>query len=396
MRSVSVKLPSSKGYTMAATLDLPDGDPQAYALFSHCFTCNRFAPAASRISKTLAAQGIACLRFDYPGLGQSEGVFADTSFSENVEDLKGAYHWMEENYEAPELLIGHSLGGAAAIRAGRFMPKVRAVATVGAPFDPAHAVMLFADRIPEVDENGEVTMKLAARTITISRSYLEDLADINPEEYVGLLHKPLLILHSPTDQTVGIDSAQNIFLTARYPKSLVALDGADHLMTRPGTAARAANIIREWSSEYLTPAINGRQVEDGHARARTQQETKFSTIIDIPRETLTGDREKSLGGGKGQGPTPTDLVLSAAATGVNQAIRAYVQAERLRSVGDIEVDAYFKEAPDATEPGAGTIVCAATVSTTKPDEIDVNALEAAARDSAIKAYLTPEVTIELV
>lgn len=238
---------------MAGTLDLPDTQPLAWAMFSHCFTGNRFTPAAARVSKTLAEHGIACLRFDFPGLGQSEGNFHETTFSENVSDLISAYNWLSEHHEPPRLLIGHSLGGAAALKSAPQMPNLRAVATIGAPFDPAHAVLHFADRIGEVDENGEVTLTLAGREITISREFLEDLAEVNPEEYIGTLRRPLLILHSPTDQTVGIDNAQKIFLVARYPKSLIALDNVDHLCTRAGSAQRAAHLIRTWVDPYLQP-----------------------------------------------------------------------------------------------------------------------------------------------
>ena len=254
MRSISAKVPSSTGLSMAATIDLPDGEPRAWALFSHCFTGSRFTPAAARVCKTLADQGIACLRFDFPGLGQSEGNFAETSFSENVRDLVAAYEWLRFHHEAPQLLIGHSVGGAAALKAAAHMPELKAVATIGAPFDPAHAVLHFADRISDVDEQGSVWLTLGGRDIEISRHYLEDLAEVNPEEYIHRVRRPLLILHSPTDQTVGIDNAQKIFMVARYPKSLLAIDKVDHLVTRQGTAQRVARLIYTWADAYLDEA----------------------------------------------------------------------------------------------------------------------------------------------
>ena len=247
---------------MAATIDYPDGTsiepkdseqhPKLWAIFSHCFTGSRFTPAAARVCKYLAAQGVACLRFDYPGLGQSDGDFEKTSFSENVADLKAVSDWIAENYHVrPQLLIGHSLGGAAALKAAPTLPGLKAVATIGAPFDPAHAVLHFADKISEVDENGAVTVTLGGRDIVISRHYLEDLAEINPEAYLHKVNVPLMILHSPIDQTVGIDNAQNIFLSTRYPKSLVALDRTDHLCTRTGTAQYAASVIHTWALRYI-------------------------------------------------------------------------------------------------------------------------------------------------
>ena len=211
MHSMSVQLPSSAGHTMAGTIDMPDTEPVAYALFAHCFTGSRFTPAAARVSKTLAEQSIACLRFDFPGLGQSTGDFHETCFSENVADIISAHQWLADNYRTPQLLIGHSLGGAAALKAATSIKDLKAVATIGAPFDPAHAVLHFADRISEVDATGAVTLTLGGRDITISREFLEDLAETNPESYLPRLRKPLLILHSPIDQTVGIDNAQNIY-----------------------------------------------------------------------------------------------------------------------------------------------------------------------------------------
>ena len=255
MPSKNVTFTGSTGETNAATIDLPDGEPRAWALFAHCFTCNRKVPGAARTCRALAKQGIACLRFDFTGLGESGGNFADTTFLTNVDDLVAAYEFMDAEYEAPSLLMGHSLGGAAAILAGQRMPKVKAVATIGAPFDPAHSIFHFADAIGDIDAHGTQTLSIAGRDIPISREFLETLADINPETYIHKLRKPLLLLHSPTDQTVGIDSAQKIFLVARYPKSLMCLDKADHLMIKPGAPQRAADLIRTWVEAYLPATV---------------------------------------------------------------------------------------------------------------------------------------------
>ena len=255
MPSKNVTFTGSTGETIAATIDLPDGEPRAWALFAHCFTCNRKVPGAARTCRALAKQGIACLRFDFTGLGESGGNFADTTFLTNVDDLVAAYEFMDAEYEAPSLLMGHSLGGAAAILAGQRMPKVKAVATIGAPFDPAHSIFHFADAIGDIDAHGTQTLSIAGRDIPSSRDFLETLADINPETYIHKLRKPLLLLHSPTDQTVGIDSAQKIFLVARYPKSLMCLDKADHLMIKPGAPQRAADLIRTWVEAYLPATV---------------------------------------------------------------------------------------------------------------------------------------------
>lgn len=251
MPTKHLKLTGSTGETLAASIDLPDGKPRAWALFGHCFTCNRMVPGASRTCKALAKKGIAAFRFDFTGLGQSTGDFGETTFQTNIDDLKAAYEFMEAEFEAPSLLIGHSLGGAAALNAGHDMPKVKAVATIGAPFDPAHSIVRIAGDISTVDEHGTQVLQIEGRGIPISREFLEVLADYNPEVYLGQLRKPLLILHSPTDQTVGIDSAQKIFQVSRYPKSLMSLDRADHLLTRAKSAARAADLIYAWADSYL-------------------------------------------------------------------------------------------------------------------------------------------------
>ncbi len=256
MPSKNVTFTGSTGETLAATIDLPDGQPRAWALFAHCFTCNRKVPGAARTCRALAKQGIACLRFDFTGLGESGGSFADTTFLTNVDDLVAAYEFLAAEYTAPSLLIGHSLGGAAAILAGQRMPLVKAVATIGAPFDPAHSIFHFADAIGDIDAHGTQTLSIAGRDIPISREFLETLADIDPETYIHKLRRPLLLLHSPTDQTVGIDSAQKIFLVARYPKSLMSLDKADHLLVKKGAPQRAADLIRTWAEPYLPAAAD--------------------------------------------------------------------------------------------------------------------------------------------
>lgn len=341
MHSISVTFPSSAGYTLAGTIDMPETTPKAWALFSHCFAGSRFTPAAARTCKCLAEHGIACLRFDYPGLGQSEGDFADSSFSMNVADLHAAAAWLEENYEAPQLLIGHSLGGAMAIKAAKDMPSIRAVATMGAPFDPAHSVLHFADKIGEVDETGAVPVTLGGRELTISRSYLEDLAEINPEAYIGRMRKPLLILHSPIDQTVGIDSAQKIYLVARYPKSLVSLDKVDHLMTRDGAAQYAASIIYSWFQKYLSAAPEVEPLPEHTAVARSTQSTKMSAAVRAGARELFTDVPRAQGG-KDLDISPQELLLSALAADTNNAVRAAATAQRIRTLDDVQVTVTYE------------------------------------------------------
>lgn len=320
MQSVNVKLPSSTGTAMAGTIDFPDSPPRAFAIFAHCFAGSRHTPGAARTSKQLTTYGIATLRFDFPGLGQSEGEFADQSFSQNVDDIVAAAEWLTENYAAPQLLMGHSLGGAASLAAGSRIRSLKAVATIGAPFDPAHSVLHYADKIGEVDEKGAVEVTLGGRSLVISRKFLEDLAETNPESYLGKLRKPLMLLHSPIDQTVGIDNAQNIFRRTRYPKSLVALDKADHLVTKQGAAARAADLIGAWSEQFIVPINNPGEVGPDTAVARPAVGTKFGVVVRNNDLELTADRTKK-NGGKGNGFTPTGLLMSALASASTQAIK---------------------------------------------------------------------------
>lgn len=313
---------------MAGTIDTPDSPPVAYAMFAHCFTGSRFTPAAARVSKTLTEFGIATLRFDFPGLGQSEGEFSETTFSSNVEDIKTAYEWMRANYAAPQLLVGHSLGGAASLKAATELRDLKAVATIGTPFDPAHAVLHFADRIEDVDEQGAVTVVLGGRDIVISREFLEDLADTNPELYLPRLRKPLLLVHSPIDETVGVDNAQTIFQVTRYPKSLVSLDQADHLATRAGVAQRAGRLIGNWVEPYLVPVNEAPDVEAG-VLSRSARGSRFADTVHTPVGRLTTDRPKSEGG-KNLGHSSADLIAAALAADASQAIRDTARKARIK------------------------------------------------------------------
>lgn len=323
MKSLNLKVPSSTGLTLTATMDRPDGPAKAYAIFAHCFAGSRHTPGASRISKRLTEHGIATLRFDFPGLGQSEGDFAQTSFSQNVDDIVAVAQWMDTHFTAPQLIMGHSLGGAAVLKAAtrpELKKMLKMVATVGAPFDPAHSVLHYADKIGEADANGSVHVTLGGRELVISRHFLEDLAETNPEEYLGKVRKPLLLVHSPIDVTVGIDNAQTIFQLTRYPKSLMALDKADHLLTRQGTAQRAADIIGSWAQQYIVPEFTPEPTGDSNAISYSARGTKYGDVVRTSGREITTDRAKNAGG-KGQGVTSTGLFMSALAVSCSQAIR---------------------------------------------------------------------------
>jgi len=345
MQSLNVQVPSSTGTMLAATIDRPDAPAQAYAIFAHCFAGSRHTPGASRISKRLTEHGIATLRFDFPGLGQSEGEFAETSFSQNVDDIVAVAQWMEEHFTAPQLIMGHSLGGAATLKAAtrpELKKMIKCVATVGAPFDPAHSVLHYADKIGEADAHGQVPVVLGGRELIISRGFLEDLADTNPETYLPTLRKPLLLVHSPIDTTVGIDNAQTIFQLTRYPKSLMALDKADHLLTRQGTAQRAADIIGSWAQQYIVPEFVPEVTGDSNAISYTARGTKFGDVVRTSGQAITTDRTKN-DGGKGQGVTTTGLFMSALAASSSQAVR---QAAKGMKLDDVRVEVTHR--PDNT------------------------------------------------
>src|SRR5882724_8193866 len=242
------------GHQLAAALDTPDGSVQAYALFAHCFTCGKDVLAAKRIATALAAKGIGVLRFDFTGLGSSEGDFANSTFSSNVADLDHAADHLRKTHGAPTILIGHSLGGAAILAAAAQIPDAKAVVTIAAPADPAHVTHLFGDRVEDIRKHGKVEVQLAGRPFHIKREFLDYIAEHGLMAHVAKLHKALLIMQSPTDDTVGIDNATKIFVTAKHPKSFVSLSGADHLLSGKRDAAYVADVIAAWAERYIDHA----------------------------------------------------------------------------------------------------------------------------------------------
>jgi fermentation-respiration switch protein FrsA (DUF1100 family) len=243
-------LKGSHGQELAARLDMPAGVPKAYALFAHCFTCSKDVLAAKRVAKGLADAGFGVLRFDFTGLGASQGDFADTSFSSNVEDVVQAAAYLRENFAPPAILIGHSLGGAAVLAAAPAIPDAKAVVTIGAPADVAHILHQFHGSLDEIKNQGEADVTLAGRPFKIRQSFVEDAEEYRLAARIGALGKALLVMHAPLDEVVGIENASKIFLAAKHPKSFVALDGADHLLTSPEAASYAANVIAAWAAKY--------------------------------------------------------------------------------------------------------------------------------------------------
>ncbi len=251
MSTERFEFPGHDGATLSARLDLPDGPHVATALFAHCFTCGKDIPAARRIAARLSTLGIAVLRFDFTGLGHSGGEFANTSFTSNVDDLISAHRVLCGRGMQPTLIIGHSLGGAAVLKAAAALDSIKAVVTIGAPFDPGHVVHNFESAVPEIEAHGLAEVRLGGRPFKIGRGFLEDVAGADLTASVANLNAALLVLHAPRDAIVGIDNAGDIFSAAKHPKSFVTLDGADHLVTSASDAEYVANLIATWSERYL-------------------------------------------------------------------------------------------------------------------------------------------------
>jgi putative redox protein len=318
------------GERLSALLDLPEGPPQATALFAHCFTCGKDIQAAKRIAQALNARGIAVLRFDFTGLGSSEGEFANTTFSSNVEDLVSAAAHLRERGRTPSLLIGHSLGGAAVLAAASEIPEAKVVVTIAAPSDPGHVTHLFRDHIPLIEERGEVEVSLAGRPFRIRKEFLDDIAGQALKEKIAALRKPLLLFHSPTDEIVGIDNASAIFLAAKHPKSFVSLAGADHLLSRRADAAYVGDVIAAWAERYLeapkpieAPPMDG----EGVTVSETGQ-GKFQQSVRAGRHTLTADEPVSAGG-QDSGPNPYELLLAGLGACTSMTLRLYADHKSL-------------------------------------------------------------------
>lgn len=332
--SKKVNFEGSQGVELAARLDLPDGPPVAYALWAHCFSCSKDIFAAARVADGLTRHGIAVLRFDFTGLGASDGEFANTNFSSNIGDLIAATAYMREHLEAPKLLIGHSLGGAAVLACAVQVPEALAVCTIGAPADPAHVAELFVEHHDEIEARGEAEVLLAGRPFRIKKQFLDDIESQTLEKKIGTMNKALLVFHSPVDNTVGIDNAARIFKAAKHPKSFVSLEDADHLLGRKADAAYVANVIVAWADRYLGSGEALTQPDDATAEPGTVvvRETgtgKFTSSVSIGgRHTLTADEPASYGGND-QGPTPYDLLLSALGACKTMTMRMYADRKGL-------------------------------------------------------------------
>jgi len=252
-KPLEVTFMGSRGHQIAAKIDMPVGEPRGYALFAHCFTCSKDFPTTVRVSKGLAKRGIAVLRFDFTGLGESCGDFSETNFSSNVEDILAAADFMREHYQAPQVLIGHSLGGAAVLAAAgrQKIPELRAIATINAPSDPAHVSHHFKDHLDEINAKGEATVDLVGRPFVIKKQFVENIESQRLKVCIGKKKQPLMVMHAPTDTVVGIENAGEIYAAAKHPKNFISLDGADHFLSDPQDADYVAEILSAWLLRYI-------------------------------------------------------------------------------------------------------------------------------------------------
>lgn len=333
---LKVTFEGSFGDDLAGRLDLPAGPVRAYALFAHCFTCSKDIVAAKRIAAGLSAEGIAVLRFDFTGLGSSEGEFENTNFSSNIQDLIKAADFMRAAYEAPAIMIGHSLGGAAAVAASLHIPEVKAVVTIGAPADAYHVTHNFGSDLGRIEEEGEVRLSLAGRPFTIKKQFIDDLGRTSVKESAPTMKKALMVMHSPVDEVVGIDNAGEIFAAAKHPKSFISLDRADHLLSRPEDASYAATVIAAWASRFVG---GGRTADLGHEGGVLVSETgqgKFQNTVHAGRHRLLADEPVGVGG-LDTGPGPYDYLAAALGACTAMTIRMYADFKKL-DLGRISVD----------------------------------------------------------
>jgi len=328
----ALQFQNKAGITLDAKLNLPDSKPVAYAILAHCFACSKDLIAEARIAQALTLQGIAVLRFDFTGLGKSGGDFSDTNFSSNVGDIVSAAACLAEHYEAPKLLIGHSLGGTAILAAAGKIDSAQAVATIAAPSDPAHIIHQFGEHVDEIKEKGETQVSLGGRPFVIKKQFLDDVERNNVLKAVAEFQKPLLIFHSPIDAVVSIEEARVIYETAKHPKSFISLDQANHLLTKKEDAIYVARVLSAWASRYVGD-IESHDVKQEHEEkdwvlVRESGKGKFTQDIKIGHHTYFADEPKSVGGNE-WGPSPYEWLLAGLGACTAMTLRLYADRKKL-------------------------------------------------------------------
>lgn len=358
MQRKRLKFPGAFGEELVGRLELPDsGEPAAYALFAHCFTCSKDLKAAGWISRALVERDVAVFRFDFTGIGESEGDFADTDFSSNLDDLEAAADFLRDEYRAPQILIGHSLGGAAVLAAAERVPEAEAVATIGAPSDTEHLRETLVRQAPELEERGEAEVQLGPRSFRIKKQFLEDLQRDHVEKALGAIGRPLLIFHSPVDTIVGIDHARRIYEAAKHPKSFVSLDDAHHLLTDERDARYVGEVLAAWAGRYVTleaaeAAAEGEEAGEGPSEGQvlvTGGPKGFTQEVRSGRHRYKADEPKKYGGAD-LGPSPYELLLAGLGACTSMTLRMYADRKKWPLEGvRVELDHERVHAEDCDE-----------------------------------------------
>ena len=327
MKRQTVHFQNNNKQSLAAIIEMPiDKKPMAFAIFAHCFTCNKNLHAVVNITQALTSKGIAVLRFDFTGLGESQGDFSETNFSSNVEDLISAAKFLENKYESPALLVGHSLGGAAVIYAAEKLDSVKAVATIAAPADPDHVSKLIKEGKDEIEKKGEATVNIGGRQFKIKKQFLDDLNNRRPEKVIQDMRKPIIILHSPFDKIVSIEDAATIYQSAFHPKSFMSLDDADHLLSRKRDSKYAGEVIGAWMTRYANVSEPKELETDKQMVARITDES-LTVDIQAGKHRFTADEPESSGGNN-FGPTPYELLNSALGSCTAMTMKMYADRKK--------------------------------------------------------------------
>lgn len=331
--SQKIAFTGALGEPLAAAIDWPKGPTQAFAIFAHCFTCSKDFFASRRISHALTAHGFAVLRFDFTGLGSSDGEFGNTNFSSNAADVVAAADWLAQTHQAPSLLVGHSFGGAAVLAAAPEIPAVQAVATIAAPASADHVLHVIKGGVGAIRERGEAEVDIGGRPFTIKRQFLDDLGGTQLTDRIAKLHAALLIMHAPADQQVGIENAEQIYMAARHPKSFVSLDGADHLLSQHADSIYVADVISAWASRYV-PRETKQLQDEGHVIVAESGEGAYHLEINASGHALSADEPEDVGG-TNRGATPYDLLSAALGACTTITLRMYATRKKL-AVTNIE------------------------------------------------------------
>ncbi|MGI9534006.1 MAG: bifunctional alpha/beta hydrolase/OsmC family protein [Thermodesulfobacteriota bacterium] len=326
-----IRFKNRKNYELTGIVQLPDRKPNAFALFAHCFTCSKNIKAVGHIADSLVKSGIGVLRFDFTGLGESEGEFSDTNFSSNIEDINDACEYLKNNFMPPSILIGHSLGGAAVLHAAGDIKSCKAVVTIASPSSPEHIIRHFRNS-EEIDKKGVAEVNIAGRSFNIKKQFVDNLKEQKLIERVKNLNKAILILHSPFDNVVGIDNASEIFLAAKHPKSYISLDNADHMLSNPADSSYVGFVIASWVKKY-TDKINDEQDDvfpslDGNDVAVSTKLSGYFSTINASGHYLFADEPIKFGGTE-NGPTPYDLLLASLGSCVNMTLKMYADRKEI-------------------------------------------------------------------